>query len=199
MHRTPNNSRYVGRSRRQRNLQKGSTARGLGRQLGVQLQTTLTTGPSDPDQTTPDMLMRKKSLLLLTTSTVAQGRFQATLTPRILGGTIAQGELASRFRILKLSVFGSESVASNITLGDFVSDRAVFNDTGVEGNSRPAIHILPSLQVSETWYNPNDDSTIYAMSAGVTGDDTAPSSYTFYVQASLEVRIPGPVMPLTQQ
>lgn len=199
MYRTTNSSRYTGRQRRQRNLQKAGTTRGLSKQLGVQLQTTLTTGPSDPDQTTPDMLMKKKSLLLLTTATSAQGRFQATLTPRILGGTIAQGELLSRFRILKLSVFGSESVASNITLGDFTSDRAVFNDTGVEGNSRPVIHILPSLQISETWYNPNDDTTIYAMSAGVTGDNTTPSSYTFYVQASLEVRIQGPVMPLTQQ
>jgi hypothetical protein len=199
MYRATRTGRYTGRRHQQRNLRKAGNTRGLNKQLGVQLQTTLTTGPSDPDQTSPDMIMRKKSLLLLVTDTVAQGRFQATLTPRILAGTIAEGELPTRFRILKLSVFGSESIASNITLGDFTSDRAVFNDTGVEGNSRPVIHILPSLQVSQTWYNNNSDTTIYAMSAGVTGPDTTPTSYTFYVQATLEVRLQGPVMPLTQQ
>lgn len=147
----------------------------------VGMRTTLVTGPPDPPQTTPDLIIQKRVLIRITVDAAGTPLQPSDISARILGATVT-GYL---IRLMKLSVYGSQiDEDQSITVNDETSDLATFVDFGTYGSVRPQIHIRPSFEVRQRWFGVQDQTPLYTLSV------TSGSSIVI-VAATVEVRFPG--------
>ena len=127
------------------------------------LETLRTTGPFDPCPTTSDVAVKHKFTVKVTSAAdglfIANGQFFANLTPHV-----ATAFSFDRFRVLKISAFAPASAGSFIsakgltgsTVAQLITtDEFNFIDYGTQGSRRPVLHIIPNLQVRQTWFPVN--------------------------------------------
>lgn len=146
----------------------------------VGLRTTLVSGPPDPPQTTPDLIIQKRVLLRMSVSSTGTPLQPSDISARILGAT----NTGYLIRLMKLSVYGSQgNEDESICVSDTTSDLATFVDYGTYGSLRPQIHIRPSFEVRQQWFGVQDQTVLYNLSV-TNGDIIA------IVAATVEVRFP---------
>ena len=163
-------SRVATRSRRRQDV------------FDVGLRTTLVSGPKDPPQVTPDLIIQKRVLIRMSVSSGAGTPLQPSTISAAIIGEVTPGYT---IRLLKLSVYGSQGDEDqSITVADTTTDLAVFTDFGTYGAIRPQVHIRPSFELRQRWFGYQDQTPLYDISI-TSGNVIA------IVAATVEVRFAG--------
>lgn len=110
-------------------------------------------GPSDPPPVTTDIVLTKIFRKAVTVSSTAPVPINGTFITGCIPGGVATFD---RFRVLKISAYGPANLQTdqtslpslNLQVND---DLANFNDEGVYGSKRPALHISPGFDSRLTW------------------------------------------------
>jgi len=155
-------------------------------------RTTLVSGPSDPVQTTPDIIMHKKVLLELLQPAANQS---APLTVAMIANILPEFTTNYMIRISKLSFYLLQTSGTNgsssspiaegypeLRITDLTTDLATFSDRGAYGSIMPQIHIRPSFELRQQWFLSNDTTVLYNALGG---------NRLMMVNVSIEIRIPG--------
>jgi hypothetical protein len=137
-------------------------------------------GPSDPISTTVDCVFTKKvsyHVEVPSTGLALTNVLIATQLPAV----------SYQYRIQKLSCYAPATAEASLQVGDQQSDEAIFIDYGTQGSIRPQIHLRPSWELRNKWFEKATVETFYQIHA--TGGGTAPSMTTVIIQLTLEIRL----------
>ena len=161
-------------------------ARSANRFIDPGFRTTLVSGPTDPVQTTPDIIFQKKILLNIQIQATTQGGFLRPVDVTQVLPPLTQAEGYYMVRFLKLSFYGDQEASYRMTVFDTTTDLACFMDQGTRGHQRAQIHIRPSFEVRQRWFQSNDDAALYRITFGSNG---ATSAGAVAINVSLEIRV----------
>jgi hypothetical protein len=141
--------------------------------------TTRVNGPADPLAATRDIVVTKRVLFRLT---LAAGTVD--LTPARIAGHLPAIPAGLEYRIQKASFYAAAANDSFLSVDDLTSDLASFSDFGTQGSVRPQVHLVPALELRQTW-----------IPSGATGPvaiyhiASAPVTGTIVVSLTLEIRL----------
>ena len=151
------------------------------------MSTTRVSGPPHPKTLSSDISLFHTFQI----SGVVNSEESVLLNPLVLAAAFPKLPSSStpifdRFRVIKYSLYGpSEDVGMTFTLGgldSFNSDAATFQDFGVAGSRRSAIHIRPAFAYRQEWFDSTNTSTIGTFHAVGTSDVSKPYVLQFTVE-----------------
>lgn len=166
------------------------------------MSTVRTRGPVDPPQTSVQIVGFKRIRKVVALPT---GSGAGTITIGDIAGCLPLSTNNSEFRVLKMSVWGSDGSGSAGTqtpslscvfpvsnnpvtpLAPTPGDNAAWQDDGVFGQSRPHIHLTPSFEYRNYWLSPlkNGPGAIVASFVQTTGGT---GSLSIVVDITLQFR-----------
>jgi len=144
------------------------------------MATTRVSGPADPVTTTGDVVFTKRITFRATGATGTITDVQLTSVLPLVG--------SYTYRLVKLSFYAAADATSFVELVDEKTDQATFVDYGTQGSIRPQVHIRPSWQLRNQWFEKGTAETFYTWRT-----HAAQPASNAVVQATLEVRLSAPL------